>query len=168
MASHGELVEAPPPPASTHRVCYIPEQIDKAAFTSPPTARNTPWTLIRRDLTTLIAIIPRLHNLFLPFSTGRVSDELSLQGRNLVNIIIVAAVTSLELLIFLVMILSAISLPGLLSVIVTWLLLGLIWFMCAPLRGPSTVCSYPEGDEAATVARSKHEKWVFVNGVLQS
>lgn len=168
MAPNGESDEPPNTAAPGHRVCYIPEQIDKAGLTSPPTARNTPWTLMLRDLTTLLSIIPRLPNLFLPFSTGRRSDELSLEGRNVVNMIILVIVTCLEVLIFLVMGVSGVVLPGLLGVIVTWLLLGLIWLLCTPLRGPSIVHSSPDGDQTTNAAGTKHERWVFVNGVLQS
>ncbi|EEP77753.1 predicted protein [Uncinocarpus reesii 1704] len=93
--------------ARESRVCYIPEQIDKAAFTSPPTARNTPLSLTFRDVWTLISVLPLLPNVFRPVSSRRSSDELSLKGLNPINLVILAVVTCLELLIFTILGLSS-------------------------------------------------------------
>ncbi|EER28324.1 hypothetical protein CPC735_061970 [Coccidioides posadasii C735 delta SOWgp] len=151
-----------------HRVCYIPEQIDKTALTSPPTTRNNPVALMCRDVRTLTGVLPLLPNLFRPFSTGRNTDELSLKGRNSINLVVLVVVTVLESLAFTLMSLSYWVLPGLLSIPVAGLLLGLVWLLCAPLRGPDIVYSSLEGDNIINAARRKKERWVFVNGILQS
>ncbi|WEW59402.1 hypothetical protein PRK78_004874 [Emydomyces testavorans] len=151
-----------------HRVCYIPEQIDKAALTSPPTARNTPIALVWRDLRTLFAVLPFLPKLLQPLSTGKSSDELSLTVRNPINLIVLVIVSCVELLIFGAIGLSCVALPGLLNVLVSVLLLAVIWLMCAPLRGSSVVYSKPEGDQIINALKRKDERWVFVNGILQS
>ncbi|KAI1995750.1 hypothetical protein LOZ53_001353 [Ophidiomyces ophidiicola] len=155
--------------AKQRRVCYIPEQLDKEALTSPPTSRDTPLALVSRDVRTLFSVIYLLPKLFLPLSTGKPSDELNFQGKTAINLTALITVTVVEVVLFILMGVSLLSLPGLLNIPVSLLILGTIWLMCVPLRGSSMIVySSPEGDHIPKTEKQGNERWVFVNGVLQS
>ena len=150
--------------AAGNDVWYIPDQVDSVG-TSPPTARNNPLHLTFQDIRILVSQCPLILRLFRPLNTTSSTDELYMKGRNLCNVLACFVISLVELLLFPVVIVLCLAVPGIVALLV-FILMGLLtWGVWAPFQGPDIIHCLPEGPGNAAAAR-EDETWVFINGIL--
>ncbi|PGH00505.1 hypothetical protein AJ79_08196 [Helicocarpus griseus UAMH5409] len=146
--------------------CYIPPQTGLSAAAATPRARENPLALAWGDIRTLFSVLYLLPKLCQPFASKNETDELSLRWSNVWYLGTLVSITVLEA--FLLLSSSAVwlLLPGWLNLVIFAAMLGTVWVLCAPLRGPVVVES--RVGLGTGTGRNEHsdERWVFVNGVM--
>lgn len=147
-------------------ICFIPPLADNVAATSAPTARQNPFVLLWRDITTFFSMIDLLPKLMSPWFTTKRTDELCLWGRNIFSLILLAFVTILEGLLITILFPVLPIFPGIITFVYVGLGYGIIYGLCAPTRGPQVMESSPDALQDGEVERRKDEKWIFINGTL--